>query len=243
MIRVLTIFYLCCISQPLLAQVKKTLALPVTGYLVKANDSVQIVQVKLPDGLQIENKTPGILRPVHTKGDTAIQDIGTGKCQLIKGNYYYYGLHTGKGSRSPKEGDLLYTTVGMTSLYEGLLFPVIRHHITITSVEERTLANLAIVLALKNAAAEQAIIDSLVKDVQYTGLAMQKENNNQDMLLEDGLFKGKKLFAAMQMVNAGEVTAFLKYIAARPRIYAGNTWKFSEIFATWMAGGTPTVKE
>jgi hypothetical protein len=63
------------------------------------------------------------------------------------------------------------------------------------------------------------------------------------MVLPDGIFKGKKLFATMQVITDKDVIAFLKYINARPNIYAGGTWKFSEIFATWMAGGTPTVQE
>jgi hypothetical protein len=63
------------------------------------------------------------------------------------------------------------------------------------------------------------------------------------MVLPDGIFKGKKLFATMQLITDKDVIAFLKYISARPAIYAGGTWKFSEIFATWMASGTPTVQE
>ena len=47
----------------------------------------------------------------------------------------------------------------------------------------------------------------------------------------------------MQAVTVPEVENFLKYIAARPAKYAGNTWKFSEIMATWMDAGAPTVIE
>ena len=34
---------------------------------------------------------------------------------------------------------------------------------------------------------------------------------------------------------------FIDYVIAQPQKYAGNTWKIAETFATWMAGGTPTV--
>jgi len=47
----------------------------------------------------------------------------------------------------------------------------------------------------------------------------------------------------MQAVKRTELESFLRYITARPKNYAGNSWKISEIFATWMNGATPTVVE
>ena len=47
----------------------------------------------------------------------------------------------------------------------------------------------------------------------------------------------------MLFAKRSELELFLKYIIARPKNYAGNSWKISEIFATWIDGGTPTVVE
>jgi hypothetical protein len=240
--KLLIIFCAFCIITPSLAQLKKLIAFPITGYIVKGNDSVQIVQLNLPEGLSIEKSAAGLLKSVKNGTDT-IAELGVGSCNLIKNNYYYFGIKTKKGFRNPKEGDLLYTSVNTKGFYIGYLFNVVRFSITINSVEERKLVDMKMAMTFKEAAAELAVIDSLVHDVQYTGKAMAELQNSQDMVLPDGIFKGKKLFATMQVITDKDVIAFLKYISARPTLYAGVTWKFSEIFATWMASGTPTVKE
>ncbi len=70
---------------------------------------------------------------------------------------------------------------------------------------------------------------------------MGEENNNQNMLITEGKFKSQKLFAAMQAVTVADIKDFLGYINVKPGKYAGHAWKFSEIMATWMAAGAPTV--
>ena len=57
------------------------------------------------------------------------------------------------------------------------------------------------------------------------------------------IIKGNRFFAAMQAVTGTEVEKFLKYIHARPEKYAGNSWKFCEIMATWMMAGAPAAGE
>jgi hypothetical protein len=85
------------------------------------------------------------------------------------------------------------------------------------------------------------VIDSLVADIQYTGKEMLQQHDGQDRIVATGRFKDKKLFTAMQQITNTDVTDFLDYIIARPRLYAGNDWKIAEVFATWMDGGAPTV--
>jgi len=55
------------------------------------------------------------------------------------------------------------------------------------------------------------------------------------------LFDGKKIFEAMETTTRKELEEFLKYVIARPVKYAGNTWKLSEIFATWVVSKSPQV--
>lgn len=239
----LLVFCTCLSAFSLLSQNKQVVAFPITDYIVKAKDSLTVVQIKLPSGLSIAEKAAGILKAAYLAADTVIADLGTGKCQLIKGEYYYFGMFTKNAKRKPKQGDLVYTFVELNNNYTGLLFKLASHNITITSVEENLIIDFNTAINLKDAAAEKQIIDSMVNDVIYTGRVMAEQNNNQDMDITSGKFKGKRLFATMQAITAADVTDFIKYMIARPKKYAGNTWKFSEIFATWMTSGTPTVVE
>lgn len=239
----LLFFCICLAAFPLLSQTKQLVAFPITDYMVKANDSLTIVQVKLAPGLSIAEKATGLLIAAYSSTDTSTAELGMGKCQLIKADYYYFGIFTNKSKRKPQQGDLVYTFVELKNNYAGSLFRMASHNITINSVEENLIIDFNTALNLKDAAAEKKLIDSMVNDVIYTGKAMAQQNNNQDMDITSGRFKGKKLFATMQTITGKDVTDFIKYMIARPRKYAGNTWKFSEIFATWMTSGTPTVIE
>lgn len=239
----LSVFCICLAAFPLLSQNKQVVAFPITDYMVKANDSLTIVQIKLQPGLSIAEKAAGILRAAYSSTDTSTAELGIGKCQLIKADYYYFGIFTNNSKRKPKQGDLVYTFVEFKNNYAGSLFKMTSHNITINSVEENLIIDFNTALNLKDAAAEKMLIDSMVNDVIYTGKVMAQQINDQDMDITSGRFMGKRLFATMQTITGKDVNDFIKYMIARPRKYAGNTWKFSEIFATWMTSGTPTVIE
>jgi hypothetical protein len=237
----LIIAALSILSSQLHAQWLKLMAFPVTDYVVEANDSVTIVQIKLPPGFSIKEKTYGQIRSVfHTAGDSIIT-VGSGRCYLIKEDYCYYGLQKKYMRRKPVAGDLLYTDVSIPACYDGYLFEVIRHNIIINSVEGNTIADLSSILQIKTADDELPVLSRLMEDVKYTAKVMSEENNNQNMLITAGKFKDQKLFAAMQAIAVADVKDFLRYINARPEKYAGNTWKFCEIMATWMVEAAPTV--
>lgn len=224
------------------AQQLNQIALPITDYVIEAGDSIIIVQVKLPQELSIKQKTYGLVRSVFNKPGDSVITVGSGRCQLIKGEYYYYGLLKKYMPRKPQPGELLYTDVTVPKFYAGTLFNAIRHSITLNSVQDVVIANLAAALQLKSSDEEMQLLTKLQEDVKFTGKVMHEENNNQDMLITEGKFKTQKLFTAMQAVTIADVKYFLEYMDARPEKYAAHTWKFSEIMATWMVSGAPTVK-
>jgi hypothetical protein len=220
------------------AQRTKIMGFPITDYIVES-DSVTVLQVKLPQGLQIKEKSYCLLKSVYKNLAEPVIRIGNGRCQLIKGEYYYFGFMNKDLTRKPVAGDILYSDVMTPSNYEGLLFRVMKHSITLNSVDEKLIADINTVIQMKDTAAEQPIIEQLAADVRYTGTEMPKLSPAQDITIESGRFKGKKIFAAMQAVTSKDVTGFLEYIRDYPDNYAGLTWKFSEIMATWISEGAP----
>ena len=83
----------------------------------------------------------------------------------------------------------------------------------------------------------------MVADIRTTGQAMVDKQPEQNKVIQSGNYAGKKVFNTMQTIKENDIESFLKYVIARPKIYAGNTWKISEVFATWMVDGAPTTKE
>lgn len=246
--RLITLFlglFLC--NHSLVAQkdsVEKIIAFKITDYMKPLSDSITVVQVFKPAAfpVPIKEKQLGVLYHCYKNGsklDTAM--IGWGRCNLIKGDYYYFGIRLQKMQQA-SEGDLIYLKLKVPYVYDGLLLNVVNHGIEFTNVYGEFFMNRNDVFA-KSKKDELVILDSMVNDIQFTGGAMLQQIPEQNQLVTDGIYKGKKLFEAMQAVKRSELELFLKYVAARPKNYAGNTWKISETFATWMAGGTPTVIE
>lgn len=235
-----------CIN-PLQAQknrADKIFAFKITGYIKSLSDSTAVVQVFKPDSfpVAIRDKQTGLLKHCFKAGekpDTAV--IGTGRCNLIKEDYYYFGLRL-KKMQQPTEGDVLYSLVKVSYVYDGLLLNVMNHAINFTDVYGEKFMNYNGIFT-NTQTDEMNLLDAMVKDIRFTGAEMLKQMPDNNLQLTGGMFKGKKLFEAMQQVNRSELELFLKYIKARPANYAGNDWKISEIFATWMDGGTPTVVE
>jgi hypothetical protein len=235
----------CCkslMAQPITTE--KFLAFKITGYIQKLNDSITLVQLLKPADcpVTIAEKQLGVLKHCFKQGvelDTAM--IGWGRCQLIKGDYYYFAIHLYK-NQHVEEGDLLYTKLTTQIMHNGRLLDVMKHAIELTRVtDEKFLSPNDIFTVTKQK--EQAVLDSMIADIHYTGSVMQQQMPDQNQLIKGGLYDGKKLFDAMQSATRTELEQFLNYIIARPTKYAGHSWKISEIFATWMVSETPRVVE
>ncbi len=213
----------------------------ITNYTVKLNDSVTIVQVNKPGSLpvSINDNQMGILKHRYEIGNLDTNLIGWGRCNLIKGDYYYFSIRK-YSNEEPGEGDLLYTKCKTLPFYKSLLFDINSHSISLTTVYEDQFYHAADLFQL-NAQKEKVLLDSMVADIRFTGTAMKKQMPDQNQLVKGGLFDGKKIFEAMEATSRKELEEFLKYVIARPVKYAGNTWKLSEIFATWVTSKSPQV--
>jgi len=224
--------------------VEKVFAFPITDYISRVSDTLTVVQVVQPGAwpVFIKDRQMGLVQHVFRAGedlDTAA--IGWGRCQLIKGQYYYFGIHLYR-NQDLKGGDLLYAKIKVPVQYSGLLLDVMKHDINLTTVDDRPFLMWSD-LFTNNKQKETAILDSMVADLHYTASVMQQQMPGQNLSIIGGIYNGNKLFPAMLKATRAELELFLKYIVARPRKYAGNTWKISEIFATWMVSETPTVIE
>jgi hypothetical protein len=62
-------------------------------------------------------------------------------------------------------------------------------------------------------------------------------------VVSEGPYAGQKVLDVMTVATAKDITDFMRYVGAVPRRYAGNRWKISETFATWVIAGAPRVIE
>ena len=213
----------------------------ITDYMVKLNDSVTIVQVSLPDAwpATIKEKQMGLLKHRYENGTLDTTVVGWGRCNLIKGDYYYFTIAR-KTEQVPKQGDLLYTTCKTPAYYKSPLYEINRHGINLTDVYESQFYHSMEIFSM-NAQKEKLILDSMVSDVRFTGKEMKKQMPGNNQTVSGGMFDGKKVFDVMETTSKDQLLEFLKYMVARPQNYAGNTWKVSEIYATWIVSKAPQV--
>ncbi len=234
----------CCFALQLQAQtVKKDIfAFPITAYTVSANDSIRIVQVALPlaSSALIDKGALFIMRYNYSNNKEDTAAMGWGRCQLIKNNYYYFGMHSYTTTGKPQKDDLLYTLCNYPASFKGRIYGLVQNAVYFEHLSGGNFYDFN-TASLVDQQKENSLVDSLSADIKFTGKEMQQQNSGQDQDIKGGIFDGKKLFAAMQTVTAAQVKDFLDYVIARPRRYAGNTWKISETFASWMVSATPTV--
>lgn len=217
---------------------KWAVAFPITSYIIKSNDSLVIVQVQLSDAWSLEEKQLGILKPMYRiKPDTSL--YGWGRCQLIKGDYYYFGIHLTDKNKVPQEGDLIYVMMKKDSSLKGRVPSIAAHGITLQNVYEQDLYDRWKVLKNWSAADENSFMDSAMHDISFTAGSMKMQSPGQDRKLQKGIYKDQFLFDVMMKATRKDLSAFFEYLLAKPYIYAGNKWKLSEIYATWMDAGAP----
>jgi len=216
-------------------------AFPVTDYMVELSDSVKLVQVHLPNGPVLKEKQMGLLRGVYNTAHSDTSMIGSGRCNLIKGDYYYFTIDNKTSRRIPKENDLLYTVVDRPVVYNGRIIKIASHFISLQSVYEEPLYDRYTVFQKWSGTDERACIDSMTTDIQLTGDYFLKNNPSMNVKIPGGKYNGQMVLNVMIKCNSEDVKDFLDYIIARPRLYAGKEWKISETFATWLSSGAPTV--
>lgn len=216
-------------------------AFPITDYMIDLNDSTRLVQLQLPDDLPLKDKQLGIIYGVYNGSKNETVQKGYGRCNLIKGNYYYFSIGNNTSGLALKKGDLLYTFMDKTDIYFGLIPRLASHFIRLQNVYEEPLFDRYSVFNNWSKEDEQKLIDSLVADIKFTGKYFIENNPSIDKPIISGDYKGKKTLYVMTECKQVDVSNFINYIIARPRLYAGKDWKISEIFATWLSEGAPTV--
>lgn len=208
--------------------------------IIPLNDTLKLLTIHTPAGYSVYKEQGGVVygNPI-LRNDTATAAIGTGRCRLVKGTTAVFSLKYKMGNR-PRVGDLLYTPLYFPAAFKGRIYELTRKAIFLRTALGDSLYTLAGVVKLQQQG-EEEILQKMVADIHFVAGEMKKQNNNQDQLITGGLFKGKRLFDAMEAVDAGQVREFLDYMIARPRIYVFNCWSISEVFATWMVSETPMV--
>jgi hypothetical protein len=217
-------------------------AFPITDYMVPS-DSIQIVQVDLTaSGISIDKQQIGLLKGIYRNGKADTAAIGYGKCHLIKGAYYYFPIRISNKAVQPQAGDLLYTRIAKPAIYMGLVPQLAAQAIVLQSVEDSIFYTQLSVLQNWTMSNEESLLKAMVKDINYTGKAMKEQMPAANKAVASGKYKTALIFDVLQNAKKEELVDFLNYMIARPHLYAGNTWKVSEVFATWADGGAPVVK-
>jgi len=217
-------------------------AFPITDYMVSLNDSTKVVQLEMPEGLKFQDKQLGLIWGVYVNGnrDEVVQK-GYGKCYLVKGAYYYFTISHNESGKPLKKGDLLYAFMPRSSIYFGQAAILASHFIRLQNVYEQPLFDRYNIFLKWTESDERKLVDSLVADIRFTGKYFLGIKSDMNKTISSGTYKDQKLLEVMVQCSPFDVMRFLDYIIARPRLYAGKEWKISEIFATWLNEGAPTV--
>lgn len=142
-----------------------------------------------------------------------------------------------------EESDLLVELSLKIDRKDGLLKDLGKEAIGLLKVEGQTLFDPQ--LWLKGGEEEDAdgelLIYSSLQDIAFTAQEMRGQMEEPEV--QKGRFTSWGLFDAMEKSNELDLELFFSYVTTRPEKYAGNTWKISEIYATWLDAGSPVPVE
>lgn len=214
-------------------------AFPIADYIIDDNDSITIVQLEMPEQIKLNAKQFGLIYGVFNNSNEETIQKGYGQCHLIKGNYYYFGIKNNTSGLGHIKGDLLYTFMGKTNIYDGLMPKLAAHFIRLKDVYDQPFYDRYLIFQKWTENEERTSIESMVKDIQFTGQYFIKNEPAIDKDITTGKFAGITTLSVMKNCKKEDLINFLNYIIYKPRIYAGQELKISEIFATWISEGTP----
>jgi len=124
--------------------------------------------------------------------------------------------------------------------YRSILYTIFKNAIYMQDVYEKNhfywIHNM---LGSDSKEKEKKILENMLADIKFTAEAMKKQMKSPSVT--GGRFAGTDMFSAMENSTTEDIMSFLRYVELKPRRYQGNTWKFSEIYATWINAGSPST--
>jgi hypothetical protein len=208
-------------------------AFPITDYMVDLSDTVKVVQLEMPEGVEIKENQLGLMYGKYSGDKANVVQKGFGRCHLIKGSFYYFAIHHDTAT-TIKAGDLLYTFMDKPAVYDGFFTRLAAHFIRLQDVNGNNFYDRYTIFNGWSESEEENTIDSIQKDIRYTGKYFLEQKPGMDQPITTGFYQGGKILSVMAECTTDDIKKFLQYVLDHPRLYAGNEWKVTEIFATWL---------
>lgn len=217
-------------------------AFPITDYMVPLNDSTVVVQLEMPEGLKLKDKQLGIVYGIYKTSSADVVQKGYGKCYLVKSNYHYFAISHNESAKKLEKGDLIYTFMpAPENIFYGRITGLSSHFIRLKNVHGDYFYDRYHVFLKWTEQDENNLIDSLVSDIRFTGSYFLNNHPDMNVRVVSGPYQGGDILDIMAECQPGTIKDFLDYVNAKARNYAGCEWKISEIFATWLKEGAPTI--
>jgi len=238
----LLLFFFCSLTSFAQKDTTKWVrAFPITDYMLDIGDSIKIVQINLAGGPKIVEKQVGLLKGIYRDKHADTATIGVGRCNLIKGDYYYFTINYKQNGKLPRAGDLLLTMVDKTPIYYENAARLASQFIGLKNVYDNSFYDRYTIFLNWSKSNEEVLLDSMMADIHFGGNYFLTSSPSMNVKIEKGKYKDKMVLNTMIACGKEAITDFLEYMIARPRLYAGTEWKLCEVFATWLVSGAPTV--
>jgi hypothetical protein len=176
--------------------------------------------------------------PLRTEGARPL-----GKAQVINADSrtarVRVTLDNPSGSGNLIVGDLIDLRGSVPNHLKGTpLGETVLYNITFKANDGKTtLCDYRMLLRDGSSAQMERIYTQMVDDVRTTAREFGAVLPNTPASM--GRFVGKTPRQVMLAVTREDVIAFLRFVILYPGKYMGHTWKFNEVFSTWVINGSP----
>ena len=170
---------------------------------------------------------------------------GYGKLNWVNANYSQWEVtvyNIKDSTYLPQLGDLLECTVGVPEEIkaDNPYDKIILYHIRFLDNEWRNLLDLNEIYSKSYDNMFYPHIRNLLAAIREVPTLKNKEiSRSMKMKITAGIFKGKNLGYAMKNTSREHLWTFLRYVGAEYKRYAGQDFRISETYATWLKYGSP----
>ncbi len=227
-----------CLAYTAIAQIQTYTFLFPISYL---NFSEKIGTIDTEYNLPLLEGQKGLIYGLYTSGDNARNRVlGEVVLKNIDDNVSVFSF-AGNDELELREGDLVALEIDLPMVYHSLIFEMVRLNIKMTSVEDESFLNATRAIMQDDVDFEREVLNELLQEVHYVGSAMKEQSEVFPSITKESRFVGTDIFTAMENSTWEDIRSFLRYIEAKPLIYQGGTWRFAEIYATWLDAGMPST--
>jgi len=121
--------------------------------------------------------------------------------------------------------------------YRSVLFDLVVKGIDLINISGQKIIDITNATKANSVVSEKIILDSLLIELKIVADTLVGKVEN--VQITNGIFSGKQLSDALKISTTGNIKSFLRYMVVMSNQYKAKSWRFAEVYSSWLINGAP----